>query len=274
MKRMLLVIMICMSCLGLGGCGINRNSEKNTISCSESDYLWEDDIIIGLTEEGATKSELCIPERCKGFGNMVFSNADNVKKVTFESDQDIDLGGGFGMADRLSEIDLPAHLTTIPAYAFWGCESLTTMIIPEGVLTIEEGAFSNATGLKKVVFNGAVTEIRKSAFEGCTSLETLKIPDTVEVIGEYAFAKCESIKKIRLPEGLKEAGTGVFYGCSHLKRIIVPESLQLEDYTSTSLAQISIITLSKDAPVVKVVKRSWMDQNYDSVFGRFRKKYY
>lgn len=274
MKRNILIALLVIACMGIAGCEMQKGFQE-TASCSEDDYEWDGNIIIGLSDEGAAKTALMIPERCEGMGNMIFvTKENNVRRVSFESDKDIKIGGGFSLASNLTEITLPKELTEIPVFAFWKCESLKSITIPANVLIIDECAFDGDISLEEVVFEGNVEEIRKSAFEDCSALKEIEIPDSVWFFGEYAFSGCESLKKVTLPTGLTDVEDYVFYGCSGLKKIIVPEEVQLNTYTKVSLAQLAFFTFSKDAPTVKVVKGSWMDQNYDSVFGNFEKKYY
>ena len=57
-------------------------------------------------------------------------------------------------------------VTTIGNYAFYKCNGLTSIEIPNSVTTIEDYAFSNCTGLTSVTIPNSVTEIGISAF-GC-----------------------------------------------------------------------------------------------------------
>lgn len=272
-QKVLITILILVGCITMiSACG---KVEKQDVSCSEDDYIWDNNIIVSLSEEGMKKKNLEIPERCEGFSNLAFANIDsNVECITFESDKDIKLGGAFMMAQNITNVELPDQLTEIPAFAFWGCGTLKTITIPSGVVTIDESAFEGDTNLEEVTFAGNVQEIGKAAFKDCTTLKKLKLPDSVYFCGEYAFSGCSALEKVELSSKLTEVGEGVFYECTALKKIIVPKEMQLKTYTSTSLAQIELITFSKDGPTVKVVKNSWADKNYDLVFGNLIKKYH
>ena len=64
-------------------------------------------------------------------------------------------------------ITFDGNVTTIGYEAFLGCESLTSIIIPEGVTTIGG-----------------------NAFYGCESLTSITIPEGVTYIGGWAFREC------------------------------------------------------------------------------------
>lgn len=67
-------------------------------------------------------------------------------------------------------------LTSIGWFAFYGCESLTSVTIPN-----------------------SVTSIGESAFEWCSSLTAVTIPNSVTIIGGYAFANCSSLTSVTIP---------------------------------------------------------------------------
>ena len=53
---------------------------------------------------------------------------------------------------------------------FYGCSSMTSVVIGDGVTTIDYDAFRSCTNLVKVVIPGGVTSIGNSAFRDCDSL--------------------------------------------------------------------------------------------------------
>jgi hypothetical protein len=66
--------------------------------------------------------------------------------------------------------------TTVPMNAFSGCVSLSQIIIPEGVLSIDGFAFLNCTGLATINLPSTITAIVNGAFDGCTNLLTINVP--------------------------------------------------------------------------------------------------
>lgn len=64
---------------------------------------------------------------------------------------------------------LPGQVTAIEAEAFYGDESMTSAVIPEGAKTIGERAFAYS-GLTTVVLPASLEEIAGNAFEGCDGL--------------------------------------------------------------------------------------------------------
>lgn len=119
------------------------------------------------------------------FGNLSYEIVDNAIIITdcYESDSD--------------NIVIPSEIAGYPVVAigveaFSDCASLTEIIIPDTVKTIESNAFSGCTSLKKVVALG-VESIGSNAFLGCSSLDTfITFADVLE-IADNAFDLSENL---------------------------------------------------------------------------------
>ena len=72
-------------------------------------------------------------------------------------------------------------------YAFFSCDELTSVTIPNSVTTIGEGAFYYCTDLTSVTIPNSVTSIGEGAFYYCKSLTDITIPNSVTSIGKEAF---------------------------------------------------------------------------------------
>ena len=77
--------------------------------------------------------------------------------------------------------------------AFSGCNSLTSVTIPDSVMCIGGRAFLNCSSLTNITIPDSVTSIGISAFWGCTSLTSANIPSSVTSIGSGAFRGCTSL---------------------------------------------------------------------------------
>lgn len=87
-------------------------------------------------------------------------------------------------------------VTAIGDYCFWGCDWLTTIILPETVTYIGEYAFAECASLRGMDIPIGVTEIGYCAFWACTELEAVYIPSSVTAVGEDAFDECYSLRYI------------------------------------------------------------------------------
>ena len=69
-------------------------------------------------------------------------------------------------------------ITSIAAYAFHYCRSLTSITIPDSVTSIGNYAFDYCRSLTSVVIGDSVTSIGNYAFSGCSSLTSITFKDT------------------------------------------------------------------------------------------------
>ncbi len=91
-----------------------------------------------------------------------------------------------------TEVEIPAvigdmEITTIAWGAFAGNESITSVVIPEGVTAIDGLAFENCINLETVVFPESLMSIGAYAFQNCPKLTNVVLPDAVAFVGGHAF---------------------------------------------------------------------------------------
>ena len=93
----------------------------------------------------------------------------------------------------LTSLSLPNSLVTIENSAFAYCSGFTgDLIIPNSVVTIEESAFFTCYSFDgDFVLGNSLTTIGDGAFNSCDGLHgVLNIPSSVESIGSMAFRYC------------------------------------------------------------------------------------
>ena len=131
----------------------------------------------------------------------------------------------FYRCSSLSNIVIPASVTSIGDSAFCGCRSLSSIIIPASVTSIGDNAFCGCLSLSKIVIPASVTGIGDGAFSDCRSLSNIDIPASVTCIGDCVFSHCRSLSNIAIPASVTSIGDKSFYNCSSLKYISIPESV-------------------------------------------------
>lgn len=150
----------------------------------------------------------------------------------------------------------------IDVKAFEGSE-ITSINIPEGVLSIERHAFQNCINLKNIVIPNSVKTISTAAFQGCKNLETVKLSSNLQYLAGFSFNGCESLTSIDLPESLKMIGEYAFAVCSfkdfQFKSVkdvtngVLSNCKQLEKLTIPA----SVVSIHKDClfnnPVLKTI---------------------
>ena len=99
----------------------------------------------------------------------------------------------------LSDLD---GIEKIGYYAFYSCGSLTSIEIPNSVVSIGEGAFYNCKLLASIEIPDGVKSIGVNAFTACKALISVKFgkDSNLESIGANAFEWCDKLTSVYLPE--------------------------------------------------------------------------
>lgn len=193
--------------------------------------------------------------------DQAFYRNDSLEEVSLK--EGITEIGQFSYArSSLKEIEIPEGVTDICYGAFYHCDDLTKVTLPDTVMNVEPKAFEytammenfkndgtdflvnggvllayNGSG-SQVFVPGGIRVIAAEAFAGHTEIESVRLPDTVLVVGEAAFEGCTGLRQVNLGAGVEQIRDRVFAGCSSLETVKVPASLQTEGVFSFGDAQV------------------------------------
>ena len=209
-------------------------------SYAANEYLLTKQITLKLTEAGTLPNKIASSEKnlvtnLKIIGEI---NGTDLRFIREMAGCDVE---GYRTSGILSVLDLSearfvaggdnyyyscyTSNDIIGKYAFCGCSSLTSVIIPSSVTEIEKYAFWGCSSLINVNISSSVTEIGEDAFENCSSLTSVNIPSSVTSIGMYAFKDCSSLTSVNIPSSVTEIGKDAFKDCSSLTSVNIPSSV-------------------------------------------------
>ena len=154
-----------------------------------------------------------------------WNSTTNEGIVTFDAGVTTIGEDAFYNCDRLTSITIPDSVTTIGDYAFARCYSLTSVTIPDSVTTIGEYTFSSCDSLTSITIPDSVTTIGEKAFSDCFSLTSVTIGDSVTTIGDWAFAHCTSLTSVTIGDSVTTIGEYTFAGCDSLTSVTIPDSV-------------------------------------------------
>lgn len=163
--------------------------ERVFISPTGHDYIWEYDT------ESFTKSG-----SCSVCGEFAEENMTCVDAMTFTLNSS---GTAYTVTDFISNfpgyVEIPEEykglpVTVIGTDAFRDCTEITSVIIPDSVISIGGSAFRNCTNLTEIILSHNITTIPGAMCFGCTNLETVTVFGNVKSVGGYAFSGCSSLK--------------------------------------------------------------------------------
>ncbi|MBR4032822.1 MAG: leucine-rich repeat domain-containing protein [Clostridia bacterium] len=143
----------------------------------------------------------------------------------------------------------------IGGHAFWGCDLLTSITIPNGVISIGNAVFVDCKNLTSVVFeeNSQLTSIGCFAFDGCSSLKSITIPDGVTIIDLQVFKDCSSLTSITIPDSVTHIGKEAFYNCYSLTSITIPDSVEvINDYAFDGCSSLTSIAFGENSQLTNI----------------------
>ena len=132
---------------------------------------------------------------------------------------------GFAYCYEVTSVTIPNGLLSIGDNAFCKCLTLQSVNIPEGITDIGKTAFWYCVSLTSITIPGSVKSIGKAAFKDCYNLTSITLSNGVTTIGEEAFKECTSLCSINIPESVTSIGGSAFLDCMELTELTLPNSL-------------------------------------------------
>lgn len=125
----------------------------------------------------------------------------------------------------MTSVSIPDSVLSIECGAFSDCTALENVNLEEGLLSIGAGAFKNCSSLKGIALPDSLTEINESAFRA-SGLESIAIPENITQLKANTFRSCTALSDVTLPDGIIRIGNSCFKSCSALTGLEFPVSLE------------------------------------------------
>lgn len=189
--------------------------------------------------------KVILTEKIKEIGESAFEDCVNLKEISIPNEHIIIKTDAFKntgiyreqestyLSHTLTKVnnnfagtfEIINGTTAIADEAFKGCEGITDVILPEGLLTIGKNSFSGCKALKTIVLPSSLQLIDDYAFADCSNLKTIVFPKKMCKIGMAAFEKCITLEAVSLPEGITEIERALFNKCESLHEVHIPSSV-------------------------------------------------
>ncbi len=175
-------------------------------------------------------------------GQFAFSNFEYILKTEEElAFDDAETSKAWYIGDNtITKVIIPEGVKSIANYAFANLTALEEVVLPSTLESIDYGAFYGCTSLQKITFSGEnnLKIINQNAFENCDLRDTLELTSAC-VVSDYAFAGNQKLKGVVLGENLYSIGQYAFAGCKKLKDITVKsKKIKYGAYVFTGCEQI------------------------------------
>ena len=214
----------------------------NVVSTSKATYLLNKTNNISAIEidgQGLQEVVRTYTFDTTGEHTVKFTLTDSTK-IAYETFQD---------TDKLVSVIIPNGVTTIEDYAFKET-SISSVTIPNSVTTIGNSAFDYCSHITSITLSDNVTTIGTSAFEG-TGIKTFVIPNGVTVINSNCFAQT-SLSSVTIHEGVTYIGSQAFAMCRSLSSITIPSTVTSISYAFEDTPNLKDITcLAETAPILE-----------------------
>lgn len=213
-----------------------------TVSQPDEPYEGVPDLEVRLYAEGDA-----ITCTLENGGSITVDRSGTVISGTLGSSGVVEIPSEIPVIDEeTGEASESIAVTTIGYRAFYE-KNLTSVILPEGVTTLESWAFAHNGGLTSINFPASLTTVKNNAFKytgftsvtipstiknmeydvfhGCNSLKTVVIEDGVTQIADSTFYGCPALTDVTIPDSVTRIGTLAFRGCSSLQSLNIPDSV-------------------------------------------------
>ena len=179
----------------------------------------------------------------------------------------------------LKSVTIPASVNTIEQQVFFDCKNLTRVVfenpdillryIPSASTSYSEAGliFYGCSSLTEVILPENLTSIPNSTFAYCTSLKSIDLPKGLQIIGDMAF-NGTGLESVDIPEGVFSIGVNAFRDCRSLENITLPSTLAVEKrYDTVPVGSLAFMDIGTDtADGVNVTIRGCPEFSQNSIF--------
>ena len=200
----------------------NYNEYGNALYLGNADNPY----IILMDVKSTDITSCTVNKLTKLVNKSAFRSCDNLSRIIVEEGNTFYRSSGNCLIETKSKtliagsstsvIPDDGSVTSIGDYAFYECDGLKSITIPDSVTSIGDYAFYRCYGLTSVTIGNGVTSIGDYAFYGCGYLRSVTIPDGVTNIGVRAFYNCNDLTSITISDSVTSIGAEAFHDCIDL----------------------------------------------------------
>lgn len=178
---------------------VRFSSCSGSVSCSTCAECGGASSIIAMPGQGTTAiaanafsdcaslTEVVISGTVTTVGNYAFANCKKLLSITVP-DSVVSLGSYFCYnCYSLEFVSLSANLVSIPERSFMNCYRLASITLPDTVTSFGYGAFFTS-GLNSIIIPEGVTTLDSSVFQQCYQLTTVTLPSSLSAIDSSVFS--------------------------------------------------------------------------------------
>jgi len=179
------------------------NLEKLTIPSKHFNKIFNYAAISGINDVyKSTLKSVTFNDKTGKIQDAVCYNLPYLERVTI-LDGATEIGNNaFKSCGMLKEVSFPpTTLRKIGYNAFWGCNELTSLSLPDGLNTIDYSAFWGCSGVTSISMPSSLSNIAQNAFWGCSAVNSMKVDaQTPPALGNNAMQGVPRDANVSVPE--------------------------------------------------------------------------
>ena len=188
--------------------------------------------------------------------------------------------------EYLNALIIPASVSSISSYAFYGHTELKSITVPESITAIGESAFEQCSGLNAVNIsstdrwcgiafgNSSANPLRYANNLYCNGelVTKLSTSSNTSTIGQYAFYNYTKLTNVDISSDVKTIGEQAFYNCTGLTSILIPSftlaNILTYSFSSTAFEKCSnLSSITAPVPWASDIALNCGSRSYDIVIN-------
>lgn len=182
----------------------------------------------------------------------ILSKSDKTVEVTFKgstySEYSNEYTGSVTIPQTVRYYGVTYKVTRIGENALLACRNLTSISIPNSVVSVGDGAFGSTAWYDNQPIGAVYVGKVLYKYKATISVDTnIVLEEGTLGIADHAFYKCENLTAITLPASLINIGESAFEGCKRLTSIDIPNSVaSIGDYAFEGCSGLTSLTIGKN----------------------------
>ena len=181
---------------------------------------------------------VAVPDGVEVIRRHAFNGRSSVKNVVLADTVSQMDPGIFYYCTNLENVNLGTQLTVIPDDSFFECNKLSSVVIPDTVISIGMRAFYE-TNLTSVSLPSSVLSVDKYAFERCSSLVSMSAYGLDTNFIQSVFNQCNNLQSVFISSNLEYSGNSIFSECQHLYYVHMPNAVRIPNYMFSNCISLS-----------------------------------
>ena len=148
--------------------------------------------------------------------------------VVYDESYSSSINGSLNIPETVSYSNKTYFVTSIGNHAFYNCADLTSVTIPQTIVSFGLNVFEWCITLTRVVWNAkhcSDFEDYSYTFNQSSNINTFIIGNDVEIIPACLCYNLSGVTHINIPNSVRKIGEKAFYGCSGLTSVTIGNSV-------------------------------------------------